>query len=107
MLLRSIESSEYTAGDFRAACKAAGVTQSMGRVGSALDNAPAESFFSTFEFECLRKGPFRTKLEARRAVAAFIDRYNRVRRHSSIGMISPMQFEAALAASHAAPTKAA
>jgi putative transposase len=107
VVLHSDKGSEYNASDFRAACRAAGITQSMGRVGSALDNAPAESFFSTFEFECLRKGPFKTKAEARRAAAAFIDHYNRVGRHSSIAMISPMQFEAALAAKPSPEAEAA
>ena len=90
--------SEYTAAVFGAACKALGVTQSMSRVGSALDNAAAESFFSTLEFECLRKRRFTTKAEARRAVAGYIDRYNRIRRHSSCEMNSPVHYEAILAA---------
>ena len=90
--------SEYTAGRFGAACRALGVTQSMGRVGSALDNAAAESFFSTLEFECLRKRRFATKAEARRAVATYIDRYNRTRRHSSCEMKSPVDYEAILTA---------
>ncbi len=68
----------------------------MGRVGSALDNAAAESFFSTLEFECLPKHSFATKAEARRAVAAYIDRYNRLRRHSSCVMKSPIAYEAIL-----------
>ncbi len=89
---------EYTAGLFAAACRALGVTQSMGRVGSALDNAAAESFFSTLDFECLRRHRFATKAEARRAVARYIDRYNRVRRHSSCEMKSPVDYEAILAA---------
>ena len=50
--------SEYTAGDFAKVCERFGITQSMGRVGSALDNAASESFFSTLEFECLRKHHF-------------------------------------------------
>lgn len=97
VVFHSDRGSEYTAGRFRAACSALGVTQSMGRVGSALDNAAAESFFSTLEFECLRKHRFATKAEARRAVAAYIDRYNRVRRHSSCEMKSPVDYEAVLA----------
>ena len=97
VIFHSDRGSEYTAGRFRAACAALGVTQSMGRVGSALDNAAAESFFSTLEFECLRKHPFATKAEARRAVANYIDRYNRIRRHSSCEMKSPVDYEAILA----------
>ncbi len=97
VIFHSDRGSEYTAGRFGTACKVLGVTQSMGRVGSALDNAVAESFFSTLEFECLRKGRFATKAEARRAIATYIDRYNRIRRHSSCEMKSPVDYEAILA----------
>jgi transposase InsO family protein len=105
VLLRSIESGEYTAGLYRQVCERLHITQSMGRVGSALDNAPAESLFSTLEFECLRKHRFVTKADARRTIAVWIDGYNRHRRHSSIGMISPVEFE--LARTSASASKAA
>ena len=98
VIFHSDRGSEYTAELFESACAALGVTQSMSRVGSALDNAAAESFFSTLEFECLRKGRFATKAEARQAIAAYIDRYNRTRRHSSCEMKSPVDYEAVLAA---------
>ena len=75
-----------------------GITQSMGRVGSALDNAAAESFFSTLEFELLRKKHFATKADARREIARFIDRYNTSRRHSACERKSPIDYEAILAA---------
>lgn len=68
--------------------------QSMGRAGSALDNAVIESWHSTLEFELRRVDRFATNAQARRAVAAWIDDYNRNRRHSAIGMISPMAWEA-------------
>jgi putative transposase len=68
----------------------------MGRVGSCFDNAASESFHSTLEFELLRKHHFATKVEARQAVAGYIDRYNRTRRHSSCEMKSPIEFEAIL-----------
>jgi transposase InsO family protein len=85
------------------ACRRLGVTQSMGRVGSCFDNAASESFHSTLEFELLRKHHFATRAGARVAVAAYIDRYNRVRRHSSCEMNSPIRYEAILAARGAAP----
>ena len=65
----------------------------MGRTGSALDNAVAESFNSTLEFELLSRQHFCTREEARRAVAGWIDEYNTVRRHSTDGMLSPIEFE--------------
>ena len=90
--------SEYSSGLFRGVCERLGITQSMGRVGSALDNAAAESFFSTLEFELLRKKHFATKADARREVARFIDRYNTTRRHSACERKSPIEYEAILAA---------
>lgn len=95
--------SEYTAHAFRAACRRVGIKQSMGRPGSALDNAVIESWHSTLEFELRRMEHFATKAEARAAVAAFIDDYNQDRRHSSIGMISPIAYEQTLRARATAP----
>ena len=97
VIFHTDKGSEYTADLFAQTCKALRVTQSMSRVGSALDNAVAESFNSTLEFELLSKHRFKTKAEARRAVAGYIDRYNRTRRHSTCEMKSPIQFEAILA----------
>jgi putative transposase len=84
---------EYTGELFAHACRHAGVTQSMGRTGSALDNAAAESFNSTVEFELLRSNHFATREQARRAVAGWIDEYNTVRRHSTDQMLSPVDYE--------------
>jgi hypothetical protein len=61
-----------------------GVTQSMGRVGSALDNAVIESWHSTLEFELRVLEHFATKAQARARVAAWIDDYNRDRKHSAL-----------------------
>ena len=73
------------------------MTQSMGRVGSALDNAAAESFNSTLEHELLSRRHFATKDQARREVARFIDAYNHRRRHSSCEMLPPVAYEQVLA----------
>ena len=70
-----------------------GVTQSMGRPGSALDNAAAESLFSTMEFELLRREPFAGRDAAGAAVAAWIDDYNTERLHSTVGMLPPVTYE--------------
>jgi transposase InsO family protein len=98
VIMHTDQGSEYTAGSFRAACGRVGVTQSMGRVGSALDNAVIESWHSTVEFELRRLEHFTTKLQARRQVAAWIEEYNHDRRHSSLGMRSPIAYELALQA---------
>jgi transposase InsO family protein len=89
---------EYVGHLFAQACQALRVTQSMGRVGSALDNAAAESWNSTLEHELLSRCRFATKDQARRAVAGFIDVYNHRRRHSSCEMLAPVAYEAVLAA---------
>jgi transposase InsO family protein len=70
----------------------------MGRAGSALDNAAAESLFSSLEFELFRTtGPFATRAEARYAVAAWVDDFNAMRLHSAIGMLAPIAYEQAAA----------
>ena len=71
-----------------------GITRSMGRTGVCRDNAMAESFFATLKTEFYYRRVWPTKTRAKLAVGAWIeDRYNRRRRHSSIGQISPVQFE--------------
>jgi putative transposase len=90
------EPDEYTAQAFRTACGRMGITQSMGRVGSALDNAVIESWHSTLEFELRQLEHFTTKNQARRRLAIWIEEYNQDRRHSSLGMRSPIAYEHAL-----------
>jgi putative transposase len=94
VIFHTDQGSEYTSGTVRAACERLGIRQSMGRPGSALDNAAIESWHSTLEFELLSREHFTTRAQARARVAAWIDEYNTVRRHSAIGMISPVAFEA-------------
>jgi len=66
----------------------------MGSVGDAYDNAMCESFFATLECELLERCRFKTQTEARSAVFAFIEGfYNPRRRHSSIGYLSPIDYE--------------
>ena len=76
MIFHADQGGEYTGEMFADACRNAGVTQSMGRTGSALDNAVAESFNSTLEWELLRNNHFQTRGQARHAVAGWIDDYN-------------------------------
>jgi hypothetical protein len=66
----------------------------MGRVGSCLDNAAAESFFSTLEWEVLSRQHFTTREQARAVVTAWAyEFYNQRRRHSSADMMSPIDYE--------------
>ena len=93
VILHTDQGSEYTAGRVRAACQRLGIRQSMGRPGSALDNAVIESWHSTVEFELRRLEHFATKAQARANVAAWIEEYNHDRRHSALGMLSPIAYE--------------
>ena len=97
VIFHSDKGGEYVGELFARACSSLGVTQSMGRVGSALDNAAAESFNSTLEHELLSRRHFETKERARREVARFIDAYNHRRRHSSCEMLPPVAYEQLLA----------
>ena len=77
MIFHSDQGIEYTAATFDAACRALGVVQSMGRVGSALDNAAAEAVNSTIKVEYVHRRRFRTRAEARLKIATWIiDFYN-------------------------------
>ena len=90
----SDQGSQYTSIDFGKRCGKAGVRPSMGSVGDCYDNAMAESFFATLECELLDRRRFKTHAEARIAVFEFIEGfYNPHRRHSSIGYLSPINYE--------------
>ena len=86
--------STYTATDFTRLCRNLGIRQSMGRVGSCFDNAAAEAFFSSLEWEVLSRHDFQ---DTRQAQAVVLDWcygfYNHDRRHSSAGMMSPIHYE--------------
>ena len=69
---------------------------SMGRPGSALDNAVIESWHSTLEFELRSLEQFDTRAAARARVSAWIEDYNTRRRHSALGMMTPVRYEQAL-----------
>jgi transposase InsO family protein len=101
-LPRPVESAEYTARLVRAACGRLGIRQSMGRPGSALDNAITGSWHSTLQFELRAVEHFATRAAARARVAAWIDDYNRHRRHSALQMMSPVDYEKTLQAGEAA-----
>ena len=90
----SDQGSQYTSIAFGQRCREAGVRPSMGSVGDAYDNAVCESFFATLECELLDRCRFKTQAEARSATFAFIEGfYNPRRRHSSIGYLSPIDYE--------------
>ena len=97
VIMHTDQGSEYTARAFQAACQRLGIAQSMGRPGSALDNAVIESWHSTFEFELRRVQHFATREQARTAVAAWIENYNTRRRHTACQKMPPAAYEQLLA----------
>jgi putative transposase len=85
---------QYTSLAFGKRCRQMGVQPSMGTVGDCFDNAMCESFFATLECELLARHRFQTRDEAQTAVFEFIEGwYNTSRLHSSIGYLSPIEFE--------------
>ena len=94
MLHHSDRGSPYASADYRAALNALGIVASMSRKGDCWDNAVAESFFATIKGEMIEHEDFQTRAEAIAAIADYIDGfYNVQRMHSSIGYVSPIEFE--------------
>ncbi|HEX9054187.1 MAG TPA: IS3 family transposase [Gemmatimonadales bacterium] len=97
LLHHSDRGCQYASAAYRAALAAAGITASMSRKGNCWDNAVAESFFATLKWELARRCRWATRAEARSAVFEYIEAwYNRRRRHSSLGYVSPAEYELAL-----------
>lgn len=91
--------STYTANDFTTLCRRLGIRQSMGRVGSCFDNAAAEAFFSSLEWEVLSRHDFETTTAAQAVVMEWCyGFYNHQRRHSAAAMKPPAAYESAAAA---------
>ncbi|VAV91712.1 Mobile element protein [hydrothermal vent metagenome] len=94
LLHHSDQGSQYTSEPFQRLMADNGVTCSMSRSGNVWDNAAAESFFSTLKIERVKRKVYRTRDQARADVFDYIERfYNPKRRHSTIGYLSPMQYE--------------
>jgi len=94
LLHHSDQGSQYTSEQFRTLMKDNGVTCSMSRSGNVWDNAAMESFFSTLKTERTDRKVYRSRNQARADVFDFIERfYNPKRRHSTIGYLSPIEFE--------------
>jgi transposase InsO family protein len=94
VLRRPRESAQYVSLIFTRRCRAVGIEISMGQRGDCFDNSVLESFHATLKKDLIHRRSWRTKTEARTAVFEYIEAfYNRRRRHSRLGMRSPVDFE--------------
>jgi transposase InsO family protein len=94
VLRRSLEPGQYVSLAFGQTARAAGIAQSMGSRGECFDNAVAESFFATLKKELVNRRPWPQKAELRSEIFDYIEIfYNRQRRHGTLGMRSPADFE--------------
>lgn len=99
LIHHSDQGSQYTSLRFSQALFDAGVDPSMGSVGDALDNAMAESWMGTLKAECLDHHHFTTRDEVALAVFHYVEGfYNPRRRHTALGMRSPIDYERDIAA---------
>jgi putative transposase len=96
LIVHSDRGGQYVDAEFRRLLEANGYEQSMSRAGETYDNAFAESLFSRYKAELLEGGAFRDVAEAQGETFDYIEAYyNRVRRHSALGYVSPAEFERA------------
>ncbi|RCW28886.1 IS3 family transposase, partial [Pseudidiomarina tainanensis] len=94
IIVHSDRGSQYCSNDYRDLIKKHRLTQSMSRKGNCWDNACAESFFHSLKVEALQDEPIMDRENMRRAVFEYIEvDYNKTRRHSAIGYLSPENFE--------------
>lgn len=99
LLHHSDQGSQYTSEHFQQLLKEQGITCSMSRTGEVWDNSAMESFFSSLKTERTARKVYRTREQARADVFDYIERfYNSTRRHSTLGYVSPVQYEEALKA---------
>lgn len=94
LVVHSDRGTQFTSVGFAESCARVGARRSMGRVGSCYDNAVAESFFATLERELLDQTSLADRDHAWAAIDDFVDAfYNRRRRHSHLGYVSPLDYE--------------
>ncbi|GBG03651.1 transposase [Azospira sp. I13] len=99
LLHHSDQGSQYTSEHFQGLLREQGITCSMSRAGEVWDNSAMESFFSSLKTERTARKVYRSRAEARSDVFDYIERfYNPTRRHSTLGYLSPIAFEAAIKA---------
>ena len=93
-LFHSDRGSQYAGHRFQEQLNRAGLTCSMSRKGDCWDNAPVESFFATLKKELVHQEKYATREQAKASLFEYIEvYYNRMRKHSALGYISPVQYE--------------
>jgi putative transposase len=93
VVMHTDRGSQYTSNSFTTLCAQNHIVQSMSRSGCCLDNAAAESFFASFKTELIYRIVLPTTAAARHEIIAWLDRYNRTRRHSHCGLKAPLTYE--------------
>jgi putative transposase len=94
LIVHTDRGSQYACNEYRAFIEARGIVPSMSRKRDCWDNAVVESFFASLKLELKPDRPWSTRCEARTAIFEYIAAwYNRERRHSTLGYISPTEFE--------------
>lgn len=107
LLHHSDRGSQYASGEYQARLAAIGAQASMSRRGDCYDNAVVESFFGTLKTELVHGRRYATRAEARAEIFEYIEVfYNRERRHSALGYVSPAEYEARYAAAPTLPQAA-
>lgn len=95
LIHHSDRGSQYASYEYKNKLFDAALIQSMSRKGCCYDNAAMESFFHTLKVECVHRETFRTRKEASQSIFDYIETfYNRIRKHSALDYVSPVQFEA-------------
>jgi putative transposase len=94
LVAHSDRGSQYASDHYRSLLRRHGITCSMSRKAQCWDNAPVESFFASLKRELVHDEHYTTRAEATASIFEYVEAfYNRVRRHSALGQVSPAQFE--------------
>ena len=92
-IFHSDRGSQYASHEFSGLLKEFGITASMSRKGNCWDNAPSETLFASLKVERLHGQHFETIRQAKDEILAWLLWYNQTRMHSTLGYVSPIQFE--------------